>query len=358
MKSSLRKLLSLAFLLLTLGIVLYIGFNDNDIPSLWGALKKLSPIFLGGCLAGWAGYMFMDALTVYSFLRSQDHPISLWDSIKVAIIGVYYSNITPSASGGQPMQMYYLSQRKVPLGVSGSALTIKFFCFQLMLLVVGAVLWATHWEYVFAQTNGLIWFIVLGYVMNFFSIGILFVMAVSPNAMRGIIRLCIRIGAKLHICKNVEKSTAKWNAHCDSFLESVQLIRKNPAQLGLQFLIALMQLLFLMSVTIILYHAFGLTGTSTLQLLTMAVLLYITASYTPLPGASGAQEGGFAFYFQGIFPAPVLFVALLLWRFFTYYLSLLVGVCFSFYDSIAGLYQKRKETAGIPEKEPSKGTNS
>ena len=36
-------------------------------------------------------------------------------------------------------------------------------------------------------------------------------------------------------------------------------------------------------------------------LLTLSLLLFISASYTPLPGASGAQEGGFLYYFRNIF---------------------------------------------------------
>ena len=57
----------------------------------------------------------------------------------------------------------------------------------------------------------------------------------------------------------------------------------------------------------------------------MAMLLYVSAAYTPLPGASGAQEGVFALYFANIFPSGIRFMALLLWRFFTYYISLIIG---------------------------------
>ena len=57
----------------------------------------------------------------------------------------------------------------------------------------------------------------------------------------------------------------------------------------------------------------------------LGVMLYTSAAYTPLPGASGAQEGVFALYFANIFPDGIRLMALLLWRFFTYYLALIVG---------------------------------
>ena len=74
-----------------------------------------------------------------------------------------------------------------------------------------------------------------------------------------------------------------------------------------------------------------------MELITMGVLLYIGASYTPLPGASGAQEGGFAVMFSGIFPDAQLFVALMVWRFSTYYLSIIVGAVMSVVENILSL---------------------
>ena len=76
-----------------------------------------------------------------------------------------------------------------------------------------------------------------------------------------------------------------------------------------------------------------------MEMLTIATLLFISASYTPLPGASGAQEGGFVVFYNGIFPSGTIFSALLLWRFFTYYTMLLIG----FILSLIGFKSKEPE---------------
>ena len=51
----------------------------------------------------------------------------------------------------------------------------------------------------------------------------------------------------------------------------------------------------------------------------------VVAAYTPLPGASGAQEGVFSLYFQSLLPGDLMLSGLLAWRFITYYLVLIVG---------------------------------
>ena len=358
MKTSKKKWLYFAFLLFTLGVVVLIGLSGNDIPSLIRALRSLSPIYLLYCLLAWCGYILTDALTIYYFLKKQEHGISFLQAVYIALVGIYYSNITPTTSGGQPVQIYRMKQRGVPIGVGGSALTVKFFCFQFMLLVIGAVLWITHAGFVGRQAEGLTWIVFLGYFFNFLSIGMVLTMAISQRAMRGIIALCIRVGVRLRICKDPEKSAAKWEDHCASFLKSVQMIRSRPKEILVQFAISSVQLLFLMLVILAIYRAFGLSGVSNMELLTMGVLLYISASYTPLPGASGAQEGGFAVFFQGIFPDASLFVALMIWRFSTYYLSILVGVVISIYESVRGLSGARKPNGASKAGEPEEAKES
>lgn len=343
-KPNLERILSFLLLLLTLGIVLYIGFSGNDIESLGRALTTLSPVYLLMCLVSWALYVLCDALAIHHFLHMQGQPIKLWQSLHAAMTGIYYCNVTPGATGGQPMEMYRLSKYGVSIGKSGSGMAVKFIVFQAVLLITGAVLGLCHWSFVDTHTQGTKWFVVLGYIVNFFSIGMVVLMAISKRAVRWVIEKCISIGVKLRVCKDPDTSRQKWENHCESFLSSVQLIIRHPKDVLIQCLIALAQLLSLMLVIIAVYHAFGLSGVSTGELITMGVLLYIGASYTPLPGASGAQEGGFAVLFRGIFPDAHLFVALLIWRFSTYYLSILAGAVMSLVENVYGLRKnKRKE---------------
>ena len=336
-KRNVQQILSFLLLVLTLGVVLYIGLSANDLAALASALQKLTPAYLLLCLLSWSLYVLFDALAIHHFLAIQGHGIKLHHSLHAAMVGIYYCNITPGASGGQPMEMYCLSKYGVPVGVSGSGMAVKFVVFQAVLLVTGAVLWLFNGSFVHAYINGSQWFVLLGYVANFFTIGLVILMAVSQKAVRWVIEKCIRIGVKLHICKDPEASRTKWENHCVSFLSSVQQVMKHPRDLLIQCLIAFGQLMSLMIVIIAVYHALGLTGVNTIQLITLGVLLYIGASYVPLPGASGAQEGGFAVLFRGVFPDAQRFVALLIWRFTTYYLSVLVGAVVTTVENVRGM---------------------
>lgn len=342
-KINVQQLASFLLLILTLGIVLYIGLTSTDLNDVAAAVRSLTPAYLLICLFSWMLYVLFNALSMVHFLRSQGYRIKLWQALHSAMVGIYYCNVTPGASGGQPMEMYELSKYGVPIGISGSGLAVKFIVFQSVLLICGAIFSLFNLDFVREHLQGSEWFVLLGYIANFFSIGMVLMMAISQKAVRWVIDWCIRIGIKFHICKDPEASKTKWENHCQSFLGSVQMIMRNPRDLLIQCLIAFGQLMSLMLVILAVYHALDLSGESLFELITMGVLLYIGASYVPLPGASGAQEGGFAVLFRGIFPDSQRFVALLVWRFTTYYLSVIVGAVLTTIENIIGM---RKGKAG------------
>ena len=115
-------------------------------------------------------------------------------------------------------------------------------------------------------------------------------------------------------------------SHAGLIITAVLGLLRSPGQILVQCFLSALSFLALTGSIVFVYHAFGLSGTSWDKLLTLSLLLFVSASYTPLPGASGAQEGGFMYYFNTVFPGGTKGLALLIWRFFTYYLFLFVGV--------------------------------
>ena len=325
MNPRLKKILNFVFIFGTLGVVLLIGVNGEEMSGAVNALKSVAPLWIALCAVAYGGYVLMDALSVHYYLRKQGYPITVGYALYVAISGLYYSNITPGATGGQPMQVYYLTKRNVPIGIGTSALTVKFFSFQFMLAVYSTVLWIAYGPYVAACVGSNMWILIVGYVYNMFSVSLVVLMAINKRLVWAIIKLLVRIGAKFRLCKHPEATLTKWEDVLDTFHSSVMSLREHPGELMVQLLIGGAQLIALMTVTFFIYKGFELTGASYGQIITMAMLLYVSAAYTPLPGASGAQEGVFALYFANIFPSGIRFMALLLWRFFTYYISLIIG---------------------------------
>ena len=343
MKPRTKKILNFALIFGTLAVVLLVGFNGQEMSGAIEALKSIAPGWIILCILAWCGYVLFDALSVHHFLKCQGHSIPLASSLFVAIQGMYYSNITPGATGGQPMQVYYLKKRSVPIGIGTSALTVKLFAFQFMLAVLGTILWIAYKDYIALQLGGNMWILVIGYVYNVIVVGFTVLMATSKRLVRFFVMLFIKAGVKLRLVKDPAATQAKWEDVIDTFHNSVMMITRRPMDLVIQLLIATAQILSLMAVTFFIYHGFRLTGTSYGQITALGIMLYTSAAYTPLPGASGAQEGVFALYYSQVFPDGIRLMALLLWRFFTYYITLIVGAVVSVAN---GFRSGKKKPAG------------
>ena len=85
------------------------------------------------------------------------------------------------------------------------------------------------------------------------------------------------------------------------------------------------QVILQMSVLYVVFRAFSLDLPYG-ELLCMQTMLQASVCFIPLPGASGAQELGFSMFFKSYFASgDILYTAVLVWRFFTYYIIVLLG---------------------------------
>ena len=123
----------------------------------------------------------------------------------------------------------------------------------------------------------------------------------------------------------------------------------HPLQILVLLVLSCFQITLLMSASYCVYLALHMSGHSPLLLMTLQWLLFIAASFTPLPGASGAQEGGFYLFYESIFPRNLQFPALLLWRAITYYMALIIGLCSVVSESIRSIRENsRLHPAAMP----------
>ena len=326
MKINVKKLVSAGLVIGSIVLVICIAFSNSDIEDAWGALGQMRPIWVLGIFGCWFAYMFFDALSGWIYLRKEGFKLSLGRAINANLIGFYYSNITPSAAGGQPMQVNSLRKAGIPVAYGTMTATVRIVCNQIAICAMSMILWVLNRDFVNQQLGDSAWFARVGWIINFAGIPLCLMAAFMQRTIRRIIFWVIHLGVKIHLVKRPEILEAKTDEVLDGYHTALLELCRRPGQILIQVLCSCLSMGGLIGAIFFVYHAFGFSGTPWYQLLTISALLYVSASYTPLPGASGAQEGGFLLYYRGIFPPDRIGLALLVWRFFTYYMFLIVGV--------------------------------
>lgn len=341
-KEKRSMLLNIGFIFLMLLLMLYLVSRAGDPKLILTAFTTINPWWLAGAVGCFAVHVLLEGLILRVFFYFQKVNISWGSCNLVGLIGMYYSSITPAATGGQPMQAFAFKKRGVPAGVGYSSLAVKFFCWQCALLLIGAGLWIAFGSQVYALLGKGVWLLALGFFFNSLMVSIVILLAINRNLVRAIIIFFVNLGYRLRLVKNREKTSSRMDAALFDFHSSVEILTQKPGQFLVLFLISMVQVTALMSVLYFIYRGFSLTAHNYPQILALQFLLYITASFTPLPGASGAQEGGFYLFFRSFFPHASLFAALLIWRFVTYYLFIIVGFFAVFIDQTLTLRRNRR----------------
>ena len=314
---------------------------------------------LGGLDSRWlwlsaallTGYLSLRALTLYVFLKSEGISISFGKALAVTGVGQFYSAITPSSSGGQPLEVLSMARWGVPGAVATAAVSVQFICFQAALVASGAGLWIATRTHVALYLGGVRWFVILGFILNAAMPLIVVLLGVHRQTMNVLTRAGVWLLTRFRIVRNREAAQQKVDHLIGEYQSSVTALFKKPALALKIMLLSFLQIALLMSIVTGVYRAFWLAGVPILTLITLQTLLFIAASFMPLPGASGAQEYGFSVFFGGIFPERTMLSAIFLWRAITYYLLMLIGFISVLAEGGMRFFeaeQKERETNGAP----------
>ena len=338
-----KKNFSTLIVAASLAGVIVIAFSNSEMENAWGSIISLNPVWTLGAFCCWAAYAFFEGAGSWLYLRGQAFPIHFRRAFSATMIGFFYSNITPSAAGGQPMQINSLRKAGIPVGYGTSDVTIRFISNQFTISVLSLVLYLCHLETVSGQLSNAVWFFRLGWIINFGAVPVVLMAAFHLNWIRKAADWLIEKLCRLRVIHHPDELRMKVWDTLESYHEALRDLVHQPKQILLQLLCSFLSILGLTGSVVFVYWAFGLSQAGWDILLTLSCMLFISASYTPLPGASGAQEGGFLLYFNGIFTEGTIGLALLVWRFFTYYIFLLIGMLFVLGERILHISRERKE---------------
>lgn len=326
MRQILKKYSGLIYVALITALMAFLLLRSDELGQIWSTLGALDARWVWAAAGCVALYLFLRMATLIYYLARRGHRISWIQAAGVTGAGQFYSAITPSASGGQPMQVLWLHRLNVPASLGTACASAKFLGFQTAMLSLGGLAWLLRRQMVARQLYGLRWLVLLGYAVNALLIIAIILTLPKSRIMDRLILLLIRLGRKLHIVKDGDAVLVSFQTAMRDYREALIQLLRRPADALIVYLLSAAQIAAYMSVAICLYRAFGLSGTDGLSILTLQLMLFIAAAFVPLPGAAGAQEGGFFVFFRGVFPDGQLMAAMISWRFFSYYLLLFAGL--------------------------------
>lgn len=343
MKKKKRHLFSIIYIgvtIIVLGCILIFG---PSLDSMWRALENFNIWWLFACIAALLLYWLMDALLLHDITNYMYKREPLSQSIKVSLIGLYYCALTPSSTGGQPMQVVYMRRNKIPVGTATCIVSIKFVIYELSLCSIFIAGMAIGGPYYYTHHNEAFWFAVLGFVINLMAVFFIILTIVNKKLVLKLGGGLISLLSKIRIMKIKEHALEKFEQTIDDYHTAASYLSKYKLRAVGSYIISVLNLSFLFVIPYLIYLSFGYSEYGIIDIFTMEAMLFLAVSFIPLPGAAGASEGGFILFFSPFFGAATA-VAMLIWRFLTYYMMLIVGSLIVVFDEVFAMKRVKKGT--------------
>ncbi len=320
-----KRVLEGAFFLAVMGLSFYTVFHGQDVGQIRDALGRLSPAAL--LLALFTALFFVSAegIMIWYLLRSMNGKSGLLRCISYSFIGFFYSGITPSATGGQPMQLYYMSKDKNSLSESSVVLMTVALIYKFVLVLIGIAMLVFWHQPLKTYLKDYFLLFLLGLFLNLLLVVILLAVMFAPGWMKGVIVRAEKLLVKLRVFKNSATRRDNIEKFVDGYQDAVHFLAAHKGKVCNVCLFTFLQRCSVFVLTFIIYRGFSLEGADVLTVALLQASVYIAVDMLPVPGAQGITELMYRSVFSTVFTGGYLMPSLYVTRGISFYFLLLVG---------------------------------
>jgi uncharacterized protein (TIRG00374 family) len=319
------------FSFILLAVIIGVGVNTTlsllmDRRQIIDTIRKVRIIYFAVPLLLFVASHVVDSFRLKLVLAQFRIRIRFIQAFYNSAAGTFFTNVTPMTAGGQPFQIYHLSQVGVPAETATNVIMSRF-VEQAGTSMLISLIFLTQIAWIASSLR-------MGARLMYVALGIslcvtilLLILLIRPHFIGSLAivlertflgRLIGRVSGK----HNWAPSLHRWSHR---LRENVQMLWSEKTWV--------MIVDILLGVVNILLHAYslkfvleGVTGVSVpfLEVVITYVILWQVVFYIPTPGAAGGVEGAFSLVYSGLTGAvSSTVIAVFVWRFATYYLLLL-----------------------------------
>lgn len=335
-----NKLFSLIFFLINIvviAVVLLIN-SGNENSSIVEIFQNIKWPFLTMALCVFILSIILDSLKFVLLIYQSTKRFRPYLSFKLIALGRYYDSITPLSSGGEPYQIYYLNNRGLKAEVSTSIPLMRHICWLIAFVITSSIFLICNVGN-FGASNALIvtcgW---IGLAINVVMLLTIVLLSTSKKIGPMIVVGVLKLLYKLKVIKDYQAAFRKTMRFVMNYQRCMRAFTTNIFYFILQLILAVSEILLSSMIAYFIYLAFESNPTATpSEIISIVILCNLAVSFIPMPGGSGVVEYSFITVYGKLFAnAGIAGWATLLYRIFTYYFVLLIGIVVLFYDFLIG----------------------
>ena len=318
-------------LLIITFLVLFFVLKD-DFSDIVDTLLRMNTWYIFMALLAIFVYLFIKAYVSYISVNEKKK-YSLLEAFKHTMIVQFFNGVTPFSTGGQPMEIYMLTEHDISASRATSIVLQNFIFYQTALVIFGIFAVVSNYFFRFFPKVPLLrQLVLLGFIINTLVLVLIFLVAYSEKFNRWCLKMILKITNHFKKIKNRKERRLKWETRIKEFNDCAKELSKRKMFFITSVILNIISLAFFYSIAyLIILGTPNVPSVTLVESIVASAYVLIIGSFVPIPGASGGIEYGFLAFFGNFIPNKIVPAILLMWRFITYYLPMIIGgIWFSF----------------------------
>lgn len=315
-----KMITSILFFIVIISITFYSVFSKTSLSSMIDNLEQIKMQFGLICILLVIVYFLFQGLYTKIIFKSLNTNISLLKGMYYSIVEFFFSGITPSSTGGQPVQLYYMTKDKIPMRKSLIVLILDTIYFKLFLIIAAFIILIFRWDFIFANGKTFTFLFFLGVVMDLLLIIACYFLIFKQKVVKKVLTVLYKIGNKLRL----KTDSDKVEETLENYRKETLYIKGHKKEVIIGMLITFIQRIFMFSIAFVIYKAFGFNSYNFIDLLVIQISVQLAIEGLPLPGGTGASEHLYKILYIDIFGITLASTGMFLTRLFSFYLPLIV----------------------------------
>ena len=228
MKSRKKIIFNGVFLAVVFALTVYGVFHGEDLSSMMDAIHRADKRWLVPGIALVAFFIWGESIIIWYMMRSSGICLKKRTCFLFSSVGFFFSCITPSASGGQPMQIYYMKKEKISIPVSTVILMIVTITYKLVLVVIGVGIAIFGRGFLHKYLEGILPVFYLGLALNIFCVTFMTILVFHPLLAKAILVKGMKLLERLHLMKKKEGRLKKLEDSMDTYRNTAAYLKNNP----------------------------------------------------------------------------------------------------------------------------------
>lgn len=287
-----RLLFVLIFIVIAIASVLaIISFNKSfSITTFIDFFKAANPFWMVLAIFSMLLFIFFEGCSISVLCKAFKYKTKLRDGFAYSSADIYFSAITPSATGGQPATAYFMHKDGIPISV----ITVAMFCILLMyslsIIIINFVSFIIKPSVLFELDFLAKVFIIVGFGVQFILVAFFYFLLFNENLLYKICYFVINILAKIHLIKNKENVVKKLDKIINKYKDAASMLKGQNKVLLKVLLLTMLQRVAQIGVIVFVFIATGGDINHIFDIWSIESFV-ISGSYCiPIPGAIGVSD--------------------------------------------------------------------